>query len=186
MRSTHIRSGMLLHLAMISCVFGEEPKMAPPKLQSELRKKEDTFVPRTEGKRTVYVITSPSGIGDAKITRLAGEWPRHTALKLQYEQGRAFTRLEGVSLRTDRLEVNGPLGGIPEKANREPVPVKLNFWFVSKAGEPEFQHTGEIPVAGTLDATVQVEDGGLELVLPADCLTESKSLKIDWIDAYRQ
>ena len=185
MRAKHLRSGLWLLLATTSLAFADEPKTTPPKLLSELRKPGDTFVARTEAHRTVYVITSPSGIGDAKITRAEGEWPRHVALRLQYEQGRPFTMLEAFSFRTDRLEVNSALGRIPEKAQREPVPVKLNFWFVSSAGEPKFQYTGRIPAAGTLDATVQVNDGSLEIVLPADCLTESKTLRLDWIDAFR-
>lgn len=174
----------LLFLAMSSAVFAEGPKSVPPKVTATLRKKEDTFQIRRSPERTVYLIKSPSGIGDAKITRSDGDWPRNIAIRLQYDDERAFGMLESCSLRTDRLEIGCALR-IPDLARRQPVPVKLPFWFLNPTGDPKFQHTGGIKAAGTLDATVQLQSTGLEITLPPDCLMDSKTLTLDWIDAYR-
>lgn len=180
------KPGWLILLAVSSAIFADEPKSEHPRLAVELLKKEDSFFPRRAQDRTVYVLKSPSGIGGAKVIRTSGTWPRQTVLRFQYDDERAFTMLEGFSLRTDQLEIRGQISGSLEKASKEPVPFKLSFWFVNRDGEPKFRHTGGMPAAGTLDATIQRKTSGLEIALPAGCLQESKSLQLDWIDAYRQ
>ena len=44
-----------------------------------------------------FLITSPSGIGEATLKVLQGQWPKEVRIRLRYADGRGFTAVEGFS-----------------------------------------------------------------------------------------
>ena len=167
-------------LAIVPTAFAAEPD-----LKVELRKAEDKFVGNAEAKRTLYVITSPSGIGQVKVTRVSGIWPRNVALRFQYKPSHRFTNLEGFFLRTDRLEIRGFVRPRRDKASPKGLESQLHFWFLGPDNATRTQGTGDVPPAGTLDVVVREAEGALEFSLPANLLGDTRTMTLDWIDAYR-
>lgn len=61
----------------------------------QVRKKWDRLEMKHEGAQMIWWVTSPGGVGGARITLDQGRWPRKVRVRLQYEGGRGFPRLEG-------------------------------------------------------------------------------------------
>src|SRR5262245_63812641 len=73
----------------------------------EVRKAADSVVAQKEKDRTVFVVTSESGIGEAAIVLASGEWPEKVTLRFVYSKDRGFHMLEDIRLYTDRVVVQG-------------------------------------------------------------------------------
>ena len=58
------------------------------------RKPQDSIQPLARGDTTIFVVTSPSGIGAATIRVNDGHWPAQTIISFRYPDGRAFASLE--------------------------------------------------------------------------------------------
>ena len=58
------------------------------------RKPQDSIQPLARGDTTIFVVTSPSGIGGATIRVNDGNWPAKTIVSFRYPDGRAFASLE--------------------------------------------------------------------------------------------
>lgn len=173
-------------LAVLSSVaLAEGGKPAPPKLAVEMNKPEDTFFVRRSAERTVYVIKCPSGIGGAKITKKEGDWPRNVILRFQYDDERPYHRFESFGIRTDRMEISTSITLKLEKGAQTPVPVKFPYRLVDAKGTSKPADKGGIPASGVLEGTVQLKASGLEISLPPECLVDSKTLNVGWIDAFR-
>src|SRR6476620_10916825 len=94
--------GMLLVAALMVSEPDRQAKEPTYKVV-EVQKAEDTVVPLKEKDRTVFVITSKTGIGDASIVLASGEWPQNVTLRFQYAKGRGFDMLEDIRMYSDHL-----------------------------------------------------------------------------------
>ena len=98
--------GMLLVAALIVGQPDREAKEPTYKVV-EVRKVADSVVAQKEKDRTVFVVTSESGIGGATIVLAGGEWPEKVTLRFLNSEGKAFTTLEDIRLYTDRVLIQG-------------------------------------------------------------------------------
>ena len=154
----------------VTCLGADQP--ATPGFNLKLQKPEDSIAVKTDDKRTVFVVTSASGIGSATVALTAGQWPKHIALRFEYPKDRGFDLLEGFSMTTARLRIQGAA---------RPGQSKMPFRLLDGQGKSD---AGEAP-AGELNAVVERNQGGLEIILPANLFIGSKEVKFGWIDFYR-
>src|SRR5437868_4615017 len=78
-----------------------------PTYKIAVRKAADSVVAQKEKDRTVFVITSESGIGGADIVLASGVWPENVTLRFLYSKDKGFPTLEDIRLYTDRVVVQG-------------------------------------------------------------------------------
>lgn len=134
-------------------------------------KQTDSIAVLNEEKRTVFVVTSPFGIGNATISLASGSWPKNITLKFQYDKSRGFYELEGLDLTTARMQAKG---GIHYSG-------KMPFYFADDKGifNPGESSAGEVAVL------IERRNGAIEATLPPYFLSGSKELKIFWVNVYR-
>lgn len=145
----------------------------PPRFEFKVVKQGDAIAAKERDKRTVFVVTSKTGIGGGEILLAAGDWPADVTLRFEYAdgQGNGFKMLEDFSLATGRLRVAGShkqSGAVP-------------FYLADAAG----QYAKDQPPAGHLRVTIDPKDGALEVTLPSHLLVGAKKVHLTWIDAYR-
>jgi hypothetical protein len=155
---------MILAALMFNMADKDEPKY-----HFTLKKADDTVEVRKEEKRTVFVVTSKSGIGDMKALLTEGSWPRDVVLRFVYDKARGFTMLESFGLQTSRISVDGSLR----------TSGAMELYFLSPEGKAE-------GAAGKVNVKVEARAGALEVTLPAHLLTGTKEVRFSWIDAFRQ
>jgi hypothetical protein len=146
-----------------------------PTFEFKFRKPADTITVSKEAKRTVFLITSADGIGNATITLKDGPWPEHVVLRFVHGKDKGFTSLEKLHLTTERLQIEGS----------KKLSGRFRFAFLDAKRTPMSIEQGKRESAGTLDIPVEVRDGAIEVVLPAHLFTGNREVRIDWIDAYR-
>jgi hypothetical protein len=166
--------GVLLIAALIA--GGQDRAAKEPTYKVELRKAADSVVAQKEKDRTVFVITSESGIGGADIVLAKGAWPEKVTLRFLYSEGKAFWTLEDIRLWTDRVMVQGT----QKKSGRMP------FCFVGADGKSNAIEPGGAKAAGFLDVRVHRGEWVLDVTLPANVLRGSGKLRLSWIDAFRR
>jgi len=149
---------------------GEQPKSTEPVYDIKLRKAADTLVTGKEKDRTIFIVTSPGGIGGATVNLKVGQWPENVTLRLQYQQGKGMTNLENLTLSTERIRIEG-------NANSSG---KFRFWFLDGNKSP-----GKREPAGTLNVLVTKHKDWLDVNLPSFALSGSSGVEISWIDVYR-
>ena len=142
----------------------------------EVSKPADTMVAQKEKDRTVFVVTSESGIGGATVVLAGGEWPENVTLRFVYAQGKGFHMLENIRLSTGRVVVQGT----QELSGRVP------FCFAGSDDKLEVIEPGRRESAGSLDVRVRDGKEGMDVSLPANMLRGSTKLRVAWIDAYRR
>ncbi len=89
-----MRNATLLLVWLLSAVpaWAAEPKFA-----FETRKSADSVKVEQKDGRSLFVITSESGIGAADIVKTNKEaWPKKMTLRFQYNQNQGFKTLEGL------------------------------------------------------------------------------------------
>lgn len=158
-------SPLLIAAALMVCAADKDEA----KVRFMLKKTEDSAEVRKEEKRTVLVMTSKSGIGEAAVTLAEGQWPRDVVLRFQYGKDAGFRNLEAFDLRTNRIQVSG--------SQRQSGNMEL--YFLSPGGKAE-------AIAGRLNVKVEPRGGALEVTLPAHLLTGAKEVTFSWIDAFRR
>ena len=166
--------GMLLVAALIA--GGQDRAATEPTYQVELHKAADSVVARKEKDRTVFVITSASGIGGADIVLGSGAWPEKVTFRFLNAEGKAFTTLEDIRLYTDRVLIQGA----------QALSGKMPFRFVGAEGKFDAIEPGGPEAAGRLDVRVHRGEAGLDVTLPANVLRGSGQLRLTWIDAFRR
>lgn len=142
----------------------------------DVQKKKDSVVAQKEKDRTVFVVTSESGIGDATIVLASGEWPENITLRFQYSKGEGFHWFEGIRLYSDRVVVSGT----------EKMSGKMPFCFAGPDVTQDVIQPGGRDAAGLLDVRVRRTDAAMDVTLPAYLLRGSGKLRVSWIDAYRK
>jgi hypothetical protein len=166
---------MLLVAALIVGQPDREAKEPTYKVV-DVRKAADSVVAQKEKDRTVFVVTSESGIGEAAIVLTAGEWPENVTLRFQYSKGKGFQTLEDIRLYSDRVVVQGT-----QKSSG-----KMPFCFAGRDVKLDVIEPGGREAAGFLDVRVRDGKEALDVTLPANMLRGSGRLRVAWIDAYRR
>ena len=98
-------------LTLLTCLIllAADAPTTSPAYRFDVTKPADALTVREEKDRTVFLITSPSGIGSATITPTAGQWPTRAVVRFLYTADRGFQRLEGIDATTNRQERAVPL-----------------------------------------------------------------------------
>ena len=168
--------GMLLVAALIVGQSDRETKEPTYKVV-EVRKAADSVVAQKEKDRTVFVVSSESGIGGATIVLAGGEWPENVTLRFLYSKGRGFHWLEDIRLSTDRVVVEGA----------QKLSGRMPFCFAGPDSDKlDVIQPGGREAAGLLDVRVRHGKEGMDVTLPAHMLRASTKLRVAWIDAYRR
>jgi hypothetical protein len=169
--------GMLFVAALIAGQPDREAKEATYKIvDSYSYKGADSVVAQKEKDRTVFVVTSESGIGGATIVLASGEWPENVTLRFQYSKGKGLHTLEDIRLSTDRVVVEGT-----QKSSG-----KMPFCFAGPDVKQDVIEPGGRKAAGLLDVRVHHREAALDVTLPAHMLRGSGKLRVAWIDAFRR
>jgi hypothetical protein len=169
--------GMLLVAALMVGQPGREAKDATYKIvDSYSYTGANSVVAQKEKDRTVFVVTSESGIGGATVVLAGGEWPEKITLRFVYSKGKGFNWLEDIRLSTDHVVV----AGAQKMSGRMP------FCFAGPDAKQDVIQPGGRDSAGLLDVRVHHEKEAMDVTLPAHMLRGSAKLRMAWIDAYRR
>ena len=160
-------------LSVLGCFGGGAGLAQEASYEFKLKKPADTLVVTNEKDRTVFTITSESGIGGADITLRKGTWPKHVTARFSYTKDRGFSKLEGFTLTTAHLQISHSVPGAGEH--------RMPFWLAGPDGKFEQMK----PAAGALNVTAANRSGALELDFPAHLCVGSREIKLTWIDAFR-
>ena len=99
------------------------------------RKPGDGIVLDRPGGSATLIVTSASGVGDARFQPTSGSWPRELRLEFQYAPGRPFTVLEGLTLQTRANSFDSSADWLMLKL--EDLPIRRSaghFWFTLPEG----------------------------------------------------
>jgi SAM-dependent methyltransferase len=147
--------------------FEKKPEIAT-------RKAEDVITTEVKDDSVVYTISSPSGIGAATIMPWNG-WPKKVVLKLR------LRGLESLRVVAGEIDLRASLQSHGE--HRQLLTVTAN-------GQEKTIEESDIQVLDASGKPVQGlpgEGGCFEIELPGLLFeAQPKSMKIDWIDFYRQ
>jgi hypothetical protein len=170
--------GMLLVAVLIAGQPDREAKEATYKIVDNYNYwGADSVVAQKEKDRTVFVVTSESGIGGATIVLTGGEWPANVTLRFVYRKGRGFDMLEDIRMSTDRVVVAGT-----QKSSG-----KMPFCFAGPdSDKQDVIQPGGREAAGFLDVRVLHKNEAMDVTLPAHMLRGSTRLRVAWIDAFRR
>ena len=94
---------LLSFILLLACLAADAPTSSPS-YRFDVTKPADSVTVREEKDRTVFLITSPSGIGSVTITPTAGQWPTRAVVRFLYTADRGFQRLEGIDATTNRQD----------------------------------------------------------------------------------
>ena len=170
--------GMLLVAALI--VGQPDLKVKEPTykvVDSYSYKGANSVVAEKEKDRTIFVVTSESGIGGATIVLADGEWPENVTLRFQYSKGKGFDWLEDIRMSTDRVVVEGT----------QKMSGRMPFCFAGPDSEKQdVIQPGGREAAGLLDVRVRAGKAAMDVTLPAHMLRGSTKLRVAWIDAFRR
>lgn len=159
-----IVGGMFLALAAVGLA-------AEPKYQFALKRKDDTIEVVRQKEATLFVITSPSGIGSVTIDRSEGPWPAEVTLRFQRAPGDGLKALENFELVSGRMKLLG--------TNKDSG--SLRFFLADADGKFP---PGDDKPTGTVNATFSLTPAALDVRLPAHLLSGDR-VQIRWIDFYR-
>ena len=128
-------------------------------------------------KTAVFDILSPTGIGEATITRTDGEWPEIIMLRFH------LNGLENLDFAYTDININVAISSMGDNEIRqavtqvettEPLTTSSDFWMPILIS----------PTKG--EATVPLEAGTIDVRVPAAFFDrDPKSFTINWIDFYR-
>jgi hypothetical protein len=166
---------LLVAILVLGAVQG--PSLAQSPYEFKVHK-EITIVPVQEKSRTVFLVTNPSGIGQATIKLSSKQWPDKVTVRFQYkkEKGNGFTSLEHIRITTDHIYTEGSHG----------LSGNFPFFFLDSKGQKPFEVIDDQRAAGRLKILVEKRDGAIEVALPTHLLTGSTQIHVYWIDAYRK
>jgi len=167
-----------MHVLIFSAftILGGGTANDEPAYEYKLRKPADTILAIKEKTRTVFVVTSPSGIGDGSIKLKSGPWPENVTFRFVGSDGKAFSNLERIDLTTDRLRVEGNLK----------LSGKFRFCFLDAKKTPAAIEPGKRESAGMLNVVVEKRADAFEVTLPACLLIGSTQVELSWVDEFRR
>jgi hypothetical protein len=169
-----------LALGAIGSAAGGAPSgKQPGKFKITTRKAADAVEVQGDADRTVFVITSPSGIGGAEIERLADNWPKAAVLRLRLKGLENFRISNGKVMLAAAVSVReGKVSVRLWQDNKENAPLdeKSPLWMEIRALGADGKAATQIPLQG----------GYFEMTLPRALLEgKPRSLTLNWVDFYR-
>jgi hypothetical protein len=167
---------------IVAAMSSGEPLRAgdpPARFAITTRKPADAVTPSGDATRTVFDVTSPSGIGRAEVTRTGDAWPKAVTVRLRLGGLEHFTASHGataigaaVGVRDGRIKVRAWAGKDEAKDLAANDPLRAAVRVLDAAGRPA--------------PSLPVQDGVVEVDLPAAFFADNpKAIALDWIDFYR-
>jgi hypothetical protein len=134
------------------------------------RKAEDSLnAALTKDGGVIFGVTSKSGIGGAEIILTQGDWPQK--LSLHFLGFKDY--LESFNIGNGKVMLSAALRDRPKTT-----------WYFDQAGKPVNEKDRAVY---TMTIEVNEKERRIEVTLPPNlCTKETKSLKVEWIDAFRQ
>ena len=143
------------------------------------RKADDRVVVRPEGDSTLFIVTSPSGIGRMTIERVEERWPKFVLVRLNLKG------LEGLGVSNGVTSIRGSVSSREGMAHSRlwmegeeirPLPEAHPNWIsIRRVNQERKSSKGE-----------STSDDYFELAIPPTWFRESpKSISLSWIDFYR-
>ncbi len=163
---------LLLALPLASCYSQTPP--APPSLTVITTEGAGTKVAvQLSGDTAVFDITSPSGIGGAKVQLSSGEWRRTMRLRFHLNGLEEMVLTYGDTAVT--LNISSTDSQVRQSVNDAPIDSSSPYWMpVSLKNEDG--NADQIPLT----------NGTIEVTLPPDFHSQNpNSFHIRWIDFYR-
>jgi hypothetical protein len=161
---------VLLSIVVVLSTCGSDS--STPLLELRLKRAEDSADVILSKNAATVLLTSSSGIGEAEIVLRGGHWPDTMRVRLQYEAGRGFHRLESFTVQSDSLLARTAFG--------RPGMVPL---YCIKA------HTkiDSSAICGETRIPLDKRDDFIEATIPQVFLSQGvKRLNLSWIDMYRR
>jgi hypothetical protein len=152
-------------IASLWHMFAALGTAAEPQLVATAGRGTERVKVETNEGAVVIDVTSPSGIGQLTVESGDQPWPMAAKLRLRYDDKRAFTHLEGVTLTDSKSRLHTFLGSTEVEVNPLDGAVRRN------AAKPEMK--------------VEKAHGAIEVTLPLAWLTNEKQFVIHWVDFYR-
>jgi hypothetical protein len=152
---------------------------SPPKFKITTKRKDDAVEVKAEKDKAVFIIKSPSGIGQAVIEREGERWPEAVVLKLHLKGLESFRAANGkvtvdaaVAMQEGKPKVRLWKDGKEHAPLDEKSPLWADIRIVGGDGKP----AKELPL----------KDGYFEMTLPKALFEGNpKSIRLNWIDFYR-
>jgi hypothetical protein len=178
----------LLALAMICCLAcrglqaadrGDSPAKEPPGFKVTLGKADDRADVKTEGEKTTFSLTSPTGISKAVIERREEKWPATVVVRLSLKGLSSFRAANGkVTLDAAVSSEKGkPVVRVWKDGKETPgLDAKSPYWMDIRLVGGDGKPATDIPL----------KNGFFEVTLPQAFFEDSpKSITLQWIDFYR-
>jgi len=151
-----------------------------PDFKITTRKQDDQVKVATEGDKTVFTVTSRSGIGGAVIGRAGDRWPKTIVVRLR------LRGLESLTISHGTAKLSASV--LSHSGNKR----LLHLWKGGKEGpqlEKDSQHWADIRTFDSMGKPIQglpAKGGYFEMTLPNALLEGNpKSITLGWIDFYR-
>lgn len=151
----------------------------PPRFTIATRKQGDSVAVQGDADRTIFVVKSPSGIGQATLGRTAEAWPKRIEVRFH------LSGLESVKISNGKTTLAGAVSirdGKPavrlwrNDAENQPLDETSPLWTAIRIRQAD----------GTPATMLPLRDGRFEIELPAAFLAENPtSITLNWIDFYR-
>ncbi|MDX1930096.1 MAG: hypothetical protein SFV81_26450 [Pirellulaceae bacterium] len=141
------------------------------------KRPDDRIEVTSDGAHAIFAIRSPSGISNTTIERTTESWPQKIVLQLR------LRGLESFKLSTDKQKLEASVSSqncaarlwkVGEEAT--PLDPKSPYWMDLRMLDSEGKPARSIPL----------ENGYIEIQLPTKLFEDNpKSIKVEWIDFYR-
>jgi hypothetical protein len=166
----------LLIFGIVAVATAGDP---PGKFRITSKKKDDSVEVRADKDKTVFVVTSPSGISQAAIERLDEAWPKTVVIRLNLKG------LESFRINNGKATLDGAV------SLQEGTP-KVRLWKDGKEGAPLDAKSPlwtDIRILGgdgKPAKSLPLKDGYFEVALPKALIEGNpKALTVSWTDFFR-
>lgn len=150
-----------------------------PPFKITTKRDNDQVKIQVEKQHTIFIVLSPSGIGEATIEKTGEIWPAKVLLRLHLKGLESFQAASGpVTLAAAFSSQNATqlLHLVQTDQKEVPVGPKSPYWMPIRLLDQKGQPTQTIPLKG----------GYFEISLPPKLFEENPpSIKLTWIDFYR-
>ena len=174
-------SRLSLVIAMTTVIAADRVPSGHHRFGIVTLKQDDRVAVRLEGDSTIFIVTSPSGIGRMTIERADSKWPKSMIVRLNLKG------LEGFGVSDGLVSIRGEVPVPTRGAGIQP-----RVWLEGQENQPMTQnHPHWISIRRRTAERKSPEpesapDGYFELTLPPALFRESpKSISVSWVDFYR-
>lgn len=166
-----IPASLVVLLATMNC-FADEPAF-----KITTKRSDDRVEVKYKDDKILFIIRSTFGISNATIERTTDQWPDKNVIQLRLKG------LENFKLSTGKLKIEASVssqdGSVrlwKDGKEDSPLDSKSPYWMEIKILGRDGEPTKAIPL----------KDGSFEMQLPKKFFDDNpKSIKVEWIDFYR-